>query len=35
MPFKRLDDVCEARKPKCDRCNLEQLCTSKDKTWRS
>jgi endonuclease-3 len=27
--------VCEARKPKCDRCNLEQLCVSKDKTWRS
>ena len=27
--------VCMARKPKCDRCNLEQLCTSKDKTWRS
>jgi endonuclease-3 len=27
--------VCEARKPKCDRCNLEQLCTSKDKNWRS
>jgi endonuclease-3 len=27
--------VCEARKPKCDRCNLEQLCTSKDKTWSS
>ena len=27
--------VCEARRPKCDRCNLEQLCTSKDKTWRS
>jgi endonuclease III len=27
--------VCEARKPKCDRCNLEQLCTSKDKTWQS
>jgi endonuclease-3 len=27
--------VCEARKPKCDRCNLEQLCTAKDKTWRS
>jgi endonuclease-3 len=27
--------VCDARKPKCDRCNLEQLCTSKDKTWRS
>ncbi len=27
--------VCDARKPKCDRCNLEQLCHSKDKTWRS
>ena len=27
--------VCEARKPKCDRCNLEQLCTAKDKTWLS
>jgi endonuclease-3 len=27
--------VCIARKPKCDRCNLEQLCTSKDKTWQS
>ena len=27
--------VCDARKPKCDRCNLEQLCTSKDKTWAS
>jgi endonuclease-3 len=27
--------VCEARKPKCDRCNLEQLCHSKDKTWPS
>jgi endonuclease-3 len=27
--------VCQARKPKCDRCNLEQLCTAKDKTWRS
>jgi endonuclease-3 len=27
--------VCEARKPKCDQCNLEQLCNSKDKTWRS
>jgi endonuclease-3 len=27
--------VCEARKPKCDRCNLEQLCHSKDKTWAS
>jgi endonuclease-3 len=27
--------ICLARKPKCDRCNLEQLCTSKDKSWRS
>ncbi len=27
--------VCDARKPKCDRCNLEQLCNSKDKTWSS
>jgi endonuclease-3 len=27
--------VCEARKPKCGRCNLEQLCTAKDKTWSS
>jgi endonuclease-3 len=27
--------ICEARKPKCDRCNLEQLCHSKDKTWHS
>ena len=27
--------VCDARKPKCDRCNLEQLCQSKDKTWQS
>jgi len=27
--------VCEARKPKCDRCNIEQLCHSKDKTWQS
>jgi endonuclease-3 len=27
--------VCAARKPKCDRCNLEPLCTSKDKTWSS
>jgi endonuclease-3 len=27
--------VCEARKPKCDRCNLEQLCNTKDKTWHS
>jgi len=27
--------VCDARKPKCDRCYLEQLCHSKDKTWQS
>ncbi len=27
--------VCDARKPKCNRCNLEQLCQSKDKTWQS
>jgi endonuclease-3 len=27
--------VCDARKPKCDRCNLETLCHSKDKTWES
>ena len=27
--------VCDARKPKCDRCNLEQHCHSKDKTWQS
>jgi endonuclease-3 len=27
--------VCVARKPKCERCNLEQLCTSEDKSWRS
>jgi endonuclease-3 len=27
--------VCAARKPKCDRCNLEQLCLSQDKTWQS
>ena len=27
--------VCIARKPKCDKCNLEQLCHSKDKTWHS
>ena len=26
--------VCIARKPKCRECNLEQLCHSKDKTWR-
>ncbi len=28
-------EVCIARKPKCDKCNLEQLCHSKDKTWES
>jgi endonuclease-3 len=27
--------VCIARKPKCEQCNLEQLCHSKDKTWHS
>lgn len=27
--------VCIARNPKCDRCNLEALCHSKDKTWSS
>ncbi len=27
--------VCVARTPKCDKCNLEQLCHSKDKTWSS
>jgi endonuclease-3 len=27
--------ICIARKPKCERCNLEQLCHSKDKTWHS
>lgn len=27
--------VCLARNPKCDRCNLETLCRSKDKTWWS
>ncbi len=27
--------VCEARKPQCDRCNLETLCHSEDKTWHS
>ncbi len=27
--------VCDARKPKCSACNLEPLCTSKDKTWAS
>ena len=27
--------VCIARNPKCDKCNLETLCKSKDKTWWS
>jgi endonuclease-3 len=27
--------VCVARKPKCQECNLETLCRSKDKTWWS
>ena len=27
--------VCIARNPKCDKCNLEQLCHSEDKTWSS
>lgn len=27
--------VCDARRPKCDKCNLEQLCNSGDKTWHS
>ena len=27
--------VCLARNPKCNVCNLEQLCRSKDKTWHS
>jgi endonuclease-3 len=27
--------VCVARKPKCERCNLETLCHAKDKTWES
>ncbi|MGO9317273.1 MAG: endonuclease III [Terracidiphilus sp.] len=28
-------EVCVARNPKCEQCNLEQICTAKDKTWRS
>ena len=28
-------EICAARKPHCDRCNLEPLCASKDKTWQS
>jgi endonuclease-3 len=27
--------VCIARNPKCDQCNLEKLCKSEDKTWWS
>jgi endonuclease III len=27
--------VCIARNPKCNDCNLETLCRSKDKTWSS
>lgn len=27
--------VCVARTPKCNICNLEQLCHSRDKTWHS
>jgi len=27
--------VCIARNPKCDKCNLETVCRSKDKTWKS
>jgi len=27
--------VCMARNPKCGECNLETLCRSKDKTWKS
>ena len=27
--------ICIARNPKCDKCSLEQLCHSKDKTWSS
>ena len=27
--------ICEARKPKCAACPLEQLCHAPDKTWRS
>ena len=27
--------VCIARNPKCNLCNLEQLCRSNDKTWES
>jgi endonuclease-3 len=27
--------VCLARNPKCERCNLETVCRSEDKTWES
>ncbi len=27
--------VCMARNPKCNQCNLETLCRAKDKTWSS
>ncbi|MGA9060524.1 MAG: endonuclease III [Terracidiphilus sp.] len=27
--------ICLARNPKCNQCNLEPLCRSKDKTWQS
>jgi endonuclease-3 len=27
--------ICEARKPKCAACPLEQLCKAPDKTWHS
>jgi endonuclease-3 len=27
--------VCIARSPKCEKCNLEPLCHSEDKTWHS
>ncbi len=27
--------ICEARKPKCSECPLEQLCRAPDKTWHS
>lgn len=27
--------ICEARKPKCHECPLEQLCHAPDKTWHS
>jgi endonuclease-3 len=27
--------VCIARNPRCDKCNLEKLCKSEDKTWWS